>query len=82
MEVVDGKDSSEAKEPLIINQPVFSFRCPQGHTWSGVPWTVEVVNLPSSRSGPLCPYCYVAWMNEHFPASLVQAEEGERKGEA
>ena len=57
---------------LILNLPEKNFLCSRGHKFkNSASWECSVADDPESRTGPLCPYCYVDWMAEMFPTKEV-----------
>ena len=67
--------NTEASEELVINLPQRVFVCPKGHRWTASdPYKAFVNNDATFQSGPLCPYCIVAFMGDHFATSEITEE--------
>lgn len=57
-------------EKFEKQRPLHTYKCKKGHTYQDFgPWEVTIVdNNTRTTSGPLCPYCYIAWLHRNFGA--------------
>jgi len=59
------------------------FLCPKGHSFQrtvAFTFTVSSANgdaavAPQFTTKPVCPYCYLEWLEERFPTQVVVGEE-------
>lgn len=65
---------------------VKKYQCKKGHTWEATPagvsfgyyppWDEKAERIPIVDSGPLCPFCIVTALKEHFGGVEVGASTG------
>ena len=55
-------------EKFEKERPLHTYRCKKKHTYQDFgPWEITVVNGGTrTSSGPLCPFCYMAWLQKQF----------------
>lgn len=61
-----------------------TFRCPKGHTYTNICSFDFRVSFGTEEqsSGPICPYCVMHFLREHFATSEIVPEDSEKPCES